>query len=38
MLYQKPNMEVLRLETEDVITGSTGNNGEVIPDITWPTN
>ena len=37
--YLEPEMEIVEFETVDVITGSTfGNNGEVNPDITWPTD
>ncbi len=36
MKYERPEVEIVRFETEDVIrTSSFGNNGETTPDIGW---
>lgn len=38
MEYVKPEIEITEFGTQDVITGSISNTGDVDLDITWPTN
>lgn len=35
MKYEKPEVEIMKFDKEDVIRTSFGNTGDITPDVGW---